>query len=99
MARPCSAICSTAPNTTSCGFPRSWRSPRRRCPGRLPVPPGSTTVESTLEPVAEGTPLRLVHSGLPSPEACAAHEEGWAHYVDRLATVAAGGDPGPDNWM
>jgi uncharacterized protein YndB with AHSA1/START domain len=65
----------------------------------MPLPPGSTTVEITLEPVAEGTLLRLVHRGLPSPEACAAHEEGWAHYMDRLATVASGGDPGPDPWM
>jgi uncharacterized protein YndB with AHSA1/START domain len=67
--------------------------------GAMPVPPGSTTVEITLEPVAEGTLLRLVHRGLPSLEACAAHKEGWTHYADRLATVAAGGDPGPDDWM
>ena len=67
--------------------------------GEMPVPPGSTTVEITLEPVAEGTLLRLVHRDLPSPEACAAHKEGWTHYTDRLATVAAGGDPGPDSWM
>ncbi|WNZ11625.1 SRPBCC domain-containing protein [Streptomyces sp. 11x1] len=65
----------------------------------MPVPPGSTTVEITLEPVDGGTLLRLVHRGLPTPEARAAHEEGWAHYVDRLATVAAGSDPGPDIWM
>ncbi|GAA3782338.1 SRPBCC family protein [Streptomyces chiangmaiensis] len=67
--------------------------------GGMPLPSGSTTVEITLEPVAAGTLLRLVHRGLPTPEACAAHEEGWVHYVDRLATVAAGGDPGPDDWM
>jgi uncharacterized protein YndB with AHSA1/START domain len=67
--------------------------------GEMPVPPGSTTVEITLEPVAEGTFLRLVHRGLPSPEACTAHEEGWKHYTERLAIVAAGGDPGPDAWM
>ncbi|GAA3037780.1 SRPBCC family protein [Streptomyces glomeratus] len=67
--------------------------------GGMPVPPGSTTVEITLEPVASGTLLRLVHRDLPSPEACAAHEEGWVHYVDRLTTVSAGGDPGPDDWM
>ncbi|MGW2936445.1 SRPBCC family protein [Streptomyces sp. NPDC055722] len=67
--------------------------------GGMPVPPGSTTVEITLEPVAAGTLLRLVHRNLPSPEARAAHEEGWVHYVDRLATVATGNDPGPDAWM
>jgi uncharacterized protein YndB with AHSA1/START domain len=65
----------------------------------MSVPPGSTTVEITLEPVADGTLLRLVHRDLPSPESCAAHREGWLHYVDRLATLAAGGDPGPDDWM
>ncbi|MEU9986544.1 SRPBCC domain-containing protein [Streptomyces sp. NPDC048045] len=65
----------------------------------MPVPPGSSTVEITLEPVPEGTLLRLVHRDLPSPEAGAAHEEGWTHYVERLAVVAAGGDPGPDAWM
>ncbi|MER6351730.1 SRPBCC domain-containing protein [Streptomyces sp. NPDC001634] len=67
--------------------------------GGMDLQPGSTTVEITLEQVADGTLLRLVHRGLPSPEACAAHEEGWTHYVGRLATVAAGGDPGPDDWM
>ncbi|WP_327255851.1 SRPBCC family protein [Streptomyces sp. NBC_01244] len=67
--------------------------------GGMPVPTGSTTVEITLEPSAEGTLLRLVQSGLPSPEACAAHAEGWQHYVDRLALRAEGGDPGPDIWM
>ncbi|MEU4039925.1 SRPBCC family protein [Streptomyces collinus] len=81
----------------------------------MPVPPGSSTVEITLEPVPEGTLLRLVgwsagrlvgwsagrlvHRDLPSPEACAAHEEGWTHYTGRLALAAAGGDPGPDPWM
>ncbi|MCP3816874.1 SRPBCC domain-containing protein [Streptomyces sp. A3M-1-3] len=67
--------------------------------GGMPVPPGSSTVEITLEPTAGGTLLRLVHSGLPSAEACAAHREGWTHYVARLATRAEGGDPGPDAWM
>jgi uncharacterized protein YndB with AHSA1/START domain len=66
--------------------------------GEMPVPPGSSTVEITLEPVPEGTLLRLVHRDLPSPEACAAHKEGWTHYVERLAVVASGGDPGPDIW-
>ncbi|MEU4731714.1 SRPBCC domain-containing protein [Streptomyces sp. NPDC023588] len=67
--------------------------------GSMPVPPGSTTVEITLEPTAEGTLLRLVHSGLSSEEARAAHAEGWQHYVDRLASRAEGTDPGPDAWM
>ncbi|WP_406301529.1 SRPBCC domain-containing protein [Streptomyces sp. NBC_00885] len=64
----------------------------------LGVPPGSTTVEITLEPDAEGTLLRLVHRDLPSPQARAAHKDGWIHYTDRLATLAEGGNPGPDTW-
>ncbi|MGW1881402.1 SRPBCC family protein [Streptomyces sp. NPDC001970] len=68
--------------------------------GGMPdVPEGSTTVEITLEPTEDGTLLRLVHRGLPTPEACAAHEEGWTHYTSRLAVRAEGGDPGPDQWM
>ncbi|MFG2294341.1 SRPBCC domain-containing protein [Streptomyces sp. NPDC048603] len=62
------------------------------------VPPGSTIVEVTCEPAAEGTLFRLAHRGLPSPEACSAHAEVWTHYVRRLVTWAEGGDPGPDDW-
>ncbi|MFD3998582.1 SRPBCC domain-containing protein [Streptomyces sp. NPDC058583] len=67
--------------------------------GPLPVPPGSSTIEITLEPTPDGTLLHLIHSGLPSTEACEAHAESWQHYVDRLATRAEGGDPGPDTWL
>ena len=35
---------------------------------------------------------------LPNAEQCAGHAEGWAHYLDRLAAVASGRDPGPDPW-
>ena len=28
----------------------------------------------------------------------ASHTQGWNHYFERLATVAAGGDPGVDPW-
>lgn len=56
-------------------------------------------MEIVLEPVDEGTLLRLTHRGLPSPEACTAHAEGWTHYIRRLVTWAEGGDPGPDDWM
>lgn len=64
--------------------------------GRTPLPPGSTTVEITLEPRPEGTLLHLVHRGLPSEAACFVHAEGWQHYVDRLADRAEGRDPGWD---
>ena len=61
-----------------------------------PVPPGSSTVEVTLEPVGDdGTLLTLVHSGLPRP-ALDTHRDGWNHYLDRLTVRATGGDPGPD---
>jgi uncharacterized protein YndB with AHSA1/START domain len=60
------------------------------------VPPGSSTVEIDLIEQPGGTLLRLTHSGLPNAEQCAAHAEGWAHYIDRLAEVAGGRDPGPD---
>jgi uncharacterized protein YndB with AHSA1/START domain len=63
------------------------------------VPPGSSTVEIELVPTPTGTTLRLVHRGLPGPDAAEAHAQGWDHYLGRLATTAAGGDPGPDAWQ
>jgi uncharacterized protein YndB with AHSA1/START domain len=62
------------------------------------VPPGSSLIEIDLIERLDGTLLRLTHTGLPNAEQCAAHAEGWAHYLDRLAEVAAGRDPGPDPW-
>ncbi|TIX88857.1 SRPBCC family protein [Rhizobium sp. P44RR-XXIV] len=63
------------------------------------VPPGSSLVEiDLLEEPPNGTLLRLTHTGLPSVEQCEGHARGWAHYIDRLAEVAAGRDPGPDHW-
>ena len=59
------------------------------------MPPGSTTVEVTLEPHAAGTRLRLVHRGLAGPMADA-HAGGWANYLARLAPSPNGADPGPD---
>jgi uncharacterized protein YndB with AHSA1/START domain len=59
------------------------------------VPPGSTRVEITLAPIASGTRLRLVHTGLAGPMADA-HDGGWVNYLGRLACTAAGRDPGPD---
>jgi uncharacterized protein YndB with AHSA1/START domain len=62
------------------------------------TPPGSTTVEITLEPSGGVTLLTLVHSGLTRQDTAESHGEGWAHYLSRLAIAAAGGDPGPDPW-
>jgi uncharacterized protein YndB with AHSA1/START domain len=53
--------------------------------GNEAVPPGSTTVEVTLEADGSGTLLSLRHSGLPNGEAAALHEEGWRHFTARLA--------------
>jgi uncharacterized protein YndB with AHSA1/START domain len=60
------------------------------------VPPASSLVEIDLEDENGGTRLRMTHSGLPDADQCANHATGWAHYLARLSTVAAGGDPGPD---
>jgi uncharacterized protein YndB with AHSA1/START domain len=60
------------------------------------VPPGSSLVEIDLIEQPDGTLLLMTHTGLPNAEQCAAHAEGWAHYLGRLAEVAAGRDPGPD---
>lgn len=60
-----------------------------------PIPPGSTTVEISLHPEGGKTVVRLTHRGLPD-DATDDHGKGWAHYLGRLATVATGGDPGPD---
>ena len=64
--------------------------------GSEAVPPGSSLVEIDLIEEPEGTLLRLTHSGLPNAEQRASHGDGWAHYLDRLAKVGAGRDPGRD---
>ncbi|QIG46741.1 SRPBCC domain-containing protein [Nordella sp. HKS 07] len=64
--------------------------------GSPKVPPGSSLIEIDLLEEKGGTLLRLTHSGLPDTEQCAEHAKGWRHYLERLAVVAGGGDPGPD---
>lgn len=66
--------------------------------GSEEVPPGSSLVEIDLIEQPQGTLVRLTHTGLPTVEECESHAKGWAHYLDRLAVVAAGRDPGPDPW-
>lgn len=61
------------------------------------LPPGASTVEVTLTPDAEGTTVHIEHRGLPEVEA-RQHAIGWAHFLARLGTAGAGGDPGPDPW-
>jgi uncharacterized protein YndB with AHSA1/START domain len=60
-----------------------------------PIPAGSTQVEIRLIPEGEKTRVRLIHSGLPT-DAVADHTKGWNHYLERLGTVAAGGEVEPD---
>jgi uncharacterized protein YndB with AHSA1/START domain len=56
-----------------------------------PIPAGSTNVAITLIPEGDETLVRLVHSGLPD-DAITDHEQGWQHFLDRLAIVAVGGE-------
>jgi uncharacterized protein YndB with AHSA1/START domain len=61
------------------------------------TPPQSTAVEVSFTPVCEETILRLSHTKLPAG-ADIPHRAGWGHYLERLALVAAGTDPGADPW-
>jgi uncharacterized protein YndB with AHSA1/START domain len=63
------------------------------------VPPGSSTIEIELEPDGAGTRLRFTHGNLPTAESAEKHAVGWDHYLPRLVTAAAGGDPGHDPWL
>jgi uncharacterized protein YndB with AHSA1/START domain len=65
--------------------------------GSAALPPGSTTVEITLRSEGSETVLELAHRQLP-PDEVPQHGVGWGHFLDRLAAVAAGDDPGPDPW-
>ena len=67
--------------------------------GPINVPAGSSTIEIELTSDGDGTSLRFVHRDLPTAEAAQSHRHGWDHYLSRLETVAAGGDPGKDPWL
>jgi uncharacterized protein YndB with AHSA1/START domain len=56
--------------------------------GSTVVPPGSTTVEVTFQPVGDATVVRLCHAGLPE-EALAFHGAGWDEGLSALHTVFA----------
>ena len=66
--------------------------------GLLEVGEQATAVEVSFTADGEGTVVRLTHSRLPHG-AVAFHRAGWGHYLERLATVAAGVDPGTDPWQ
>lgn len=55
------------------------------------------TVTLTIEPVEEGTLVRLVHDNLPDDHAGGVLE-GWTHFLERLERAAVTGDAGPDEW-
>ena len=59
------------------------------------LPPGSSTVEITIVEEEGGSLITLTHRDLPEEER-EIHTQGWSHYLPRLATVAEGGEPGPD---
>ena len=63
------------------------------------VPAGSTTVAFDLVKRYDGTLVRVTHTGLSRGAAVDRHARGWDHYLPRLASVASGGDPGPDPWI
>ena len=56
--------------------------------GGLAVPPGSSRVEVTLTPDADGTVLTLRHTGLP-PAFLGQHQAGWDRFLPLLAAKAA----------
>ena len=60
-----------------------------------PIPAGSTEIDIVLIPNGDKTLVRLTHRGLPD-DAVADHSGGWDHYLERLAAVVNGEDPGPD---
>jgi uncharacterized protein YndB with AHSA1/START domain len=63
--------------------------------GSEDLPPGSSRVEFTLTPTANGTALHLLHTALPDPRA-QGHALGWTNYLGRLLLVSQGTDPGAD---
>lgn len=80
-------------------FSFRWNHPR----GEEPVAGNSMLVEFTLTPLGpERTRLRVTETGhelLGWPDAekqryADEHREGWAEFLDRLASVLAGGQPG-----
>ncbi|MCT2582451.1 SRPBCC family protein [Actinophytocola gossypii] len=63
--------------------------------GSEEFPAGSSRVEFRLTPTTTGTRVDLEHTGLPGTKG-SGYAAGWVYFLDRLRTVAAGGDPGPD---
>jgi uncharacterized protein YndB with AHSA1/START domain len=56
--------------------------------GHDSVPPGSTTVEVTLEPEGHGTRLHITHRHLPNDTERANHAKAWEPALGRLVLAA-----------
>ena len=65
--------------------------------GNEVMPPGATSLRVTFEARGAETHVELEHSGL-APAETAKHAIGWPHFLDRLRSLVAGADPGPDPW-
>jgi uncharacterized protein YndB with AHSA1/START domain len=76
-------------------FTWGWEPDESLLDEQTEVPPGTSTVEVTLEPDGDTTILRLRHSGLPTEATCRFHDWGWDATAERLIVAAEGGDPGP----
>lgn len=61
------------------------------------LPPGASKITVTMQPVAGGTNLRLVHEGL-TEEQEVDHAEGWNHFLDRLVQYVTSGKASADPW-
>jgi uncharacterized protein YndB with AHSA1/START domain len=55
--------------------------------GDADLPPGSSSVEITLEPDGPSTVVRLEHRGLPESHR-RQHDDGWSYFLGRLTSVA-----------
>lgn len=59
------------------------------------MPPGATRLVIELAATDGGTRLTLTHSGLHESER-GNYAVGWEHFLERLASISEGIDPGPD---
>jgi uncharacterized protein (TIGR03086 family) len=65
--------------------------------GNPALPPDTSTVTVTIEPIETGSRVTLVHEGLPADQ-LPGHAAGWEHFFGRLEQLAVKGDAGPDEW-
>lgn len=57
-------------------------------PGDADLPPGSSSVEITLEPDGPATVVRLEHRGLPESHR-QTHDDGWTYFLGRLSSAVS----------